>query len=125
NGRWKLFRRLSLPDASSDIPFQPIVACFAWGRKPIMTATASAEVMAELDGVINDRSPARRVEILRQVASLFLSYADRLDAAQIDVFDDVLVRLMERAEPRALAQLSGELSGLALAPKDAIRKLAF
>ena len=90
-----------------------------------MTATAPAELMAELDDVINDRSPARRVEILRQVASLFLSNADHLDAAQIDVFDDVLVRLMERAEPRTLAQLSSELSGLALAPTDAIRKLAF
>lgn len=90
-----------------------------------MTATASAELMAELDDVINDRSPARRVEILRQVASLFLSNVDHLDAAQIDVFDDVLVRLMERAEPRTLAKLSSELSGLALAPKDAIRKLAF
>ena len=43
-----------------------------------MTATASAELMAELDDVINDRSPARRVEILRQVASLFLSNVDHL-----------------------------------------------
>jgi uncharacterized protein (DUF2336 family) len=81
--------------------------------------------MAELDGAINGRSPARRVEILRQVASLFLSNVDHLDAAQIDVFDDVLVRLIERAEVRTLAELSSELAALALAPRDTVRKLAF
>jgi uncharacterized protein (DUF2336 family) len=80
--------------------------------------------MAELDDAINDRAPARRVEILRQVMSLFLSDVDRLNAVQIDVFDDVMVRLIERAEVRTLAELSRELSVLALAPRDAVRKLA-
>jgi len=71
-----------------------------------MTATAPAALIAELDDAINDRSPARRIEILRQVTSLFLSDVDRLNAGQIDVFDDVLVRLIERAEVPTLVQLS-------------------
>lgn len=90
-----------------------------------MTATASAALMAELDDAINDRSPARRVEILRQVTSLFLSDVDRLNPVQIGVFDGVLVRLIERAEVQTLAQLSSSLSGLPHAPRDAVRKLAF
>ena len=90
-----------------------------------MTATAPAALLVELDDAINDRSPARRVEILRQVTNLFLADADRLTAVQIGVFDDVLVRLIEQAEPRTLAQLSSNLSGLMLAPRDALRKLAF
>jgi uncharacterized protein (DUF2336 family) len=89
-----------------------------------MTATASAALLAELDDAINDRSPARRVEILRQVTNLFLADAGRLSAVQVGVFDDVLVRLIEQAEVRTLAQLSSNLSGLMLAPRDALRKLA-
>ena len=90
-----------------------------------MTAMASTVLLAELDDAINDRSPAGRVEILRQVMNLFLADVDRLNAVQIEVFDDVLVRLIERAEARTLAQLSSNLCGLTLAPRDAVRKLAF
>jgi hypothetical protein len=67
-----------------------------------MTAIAPASLMAELDDAINDRSPTRRVEILRQVTSLLVSDAGRLTPVQIDVFDGVLVRLIERAEVRTL-----------------------
>jgi uncharacterized protein (DUF2336 family) len=90
-----------------------------------MTAIAPASLMAELDDAINDRSPTRRVEILRQVTNLLVSDVDRLNPVQIDLFDGVLVRLIERAEIRTLAQLSRNLAGLTLAPRDAVRKLAF
>jgi uncharacterized protein (DUF2336 family) len=90
-----------------------------------MTAIAPASLMAELDDAINDRSPTRRVEILRQVTNLLVSDVERLNPVQIDVFDGVLVRLIERAEIRTLAQLSRNLAGLTLAPRDAVRKLAF
>jgi uncharacterized protein (DUF2336 family) len=90
-----------------------------------MTAIAPALLMAELDDAINDRSPTRRVEILRQVTNLLVSDVERLNPVQIDVFDGVLVRLIERAEIRTLAQLSRNLAGLTLAPRDAVRKLAF
>jgi uncharacterized protein (DUF2336 family) len=90
-----------------------------------MTAIAPASLMAELDDAINDRSPTRRVEILRQVTNLLVSDVERLNPGQIDVFDGVLVRLIERAEIRTLAQLSRNLAGLTLAPRDAVRKLAF
>jgi len=90
-----------------------------------MTAIAPALLMAELDDAINDRSPTRRVEILRQVTNLLVSDVERLNPGQIDVFDGVLVRLIERAEIRTLAQLSRNLAGLTLAPRDAVRKLAF
>ena len=90
-----------------------------------MTAIAPASLMAELDDAINDRSPTRRIEILRQVTNLLVSDADRLTPVQIDVFDGVLVRLIERAEVPTLAQLSRNLSGSDVAPRDAVRKLAF
>ena len=90
-----------------------------------MTVAASAALIAELDKAVNGRSPQRRVEILRKVTKLFLSDADRFNEAQIGVFDDVLVCLIERVEAQVLAQLSSNLSAVGLAPKEAVRQLAF
>jgi uncharacterized protein (DUF2336 family) len=89
-----------------------------------MTVAASAALIAELDKAVSGRSSQRRVEILRKVTRLFLSDADRLNEAQVGVFDDVLVRLIERVEAQVLSQLSCHLSGVGMAPKEAVRQLA-
>jgi uncharacterized protein (DUF2336 family) len=90
-----------------------------------MAAAVSAALIAELDGAVKGGSPERRVQMLRQVTDLFLSDADRLNETQISVFDDVLVRLIERVEARTLAHLSDTLSEIDLAPRQAVRQLAF
>jgi len=89
-----------------------------------MISVASAEFIAELEGAVEGGSPARRAQMLRQVTHLFLSSANRLNERQISVFDDVLIRLIERVEARMLAQLSTTLSDLTSAPKQAVRRLA-
>ena len=43
-----------------------------------MPAIAATDLIAELDNVVEAGSPERRVQILRRVAGLFLSDADRL-----------------------------------------------
>jgi uncharacterized protein (DUF2336 family) len=90
-----------------------------------MSTAASAVLIAELEGAVNGGSSARRVQMLRQVTDLFLSDADRLNENQIGVFDDVLVRLIERMESRTLAQLSTTLADSAFAPKEIVRQLAY
>jgi hypothetical protein len=90
-----------------------------------MAATASAALIAELEGAVDSRSPERWAEILRQMTRLFLADADRLNGAQIAVFDEVFLRLMERANAQALALLSNNLSGISAAPRRTIRQLAF
>jgi uncharacterized protein (DUF2336 family) len=90
-----------------------------------MAATASAALIAELEGAVDSRSPERLAEILRQMTRLFLADAHRLNEGQIAVFDDVFLRLMERADAQALAHLSNNLSGISMAPRRAIRQLAF
>src|SRR5260370_29261711 len=90
-----------------------------------MAATASAALIAELDGAVASRSPERWAEILRQMTRLFLADAHRLNEGQIAVFDEVFLRLMERADVQALALLSDNLSGISAAPRKAIRGLAF
>jgi uncharacterized protein (DUF2336 family) len=90
-----------------------------------MTTSASDDFISELDRAIEGGSPARRCQMLRQIANLFLAGADRLDARQIGVFDDVLLRLMERVETPTLSHLSRLLAALTSVPKEAVRRLAF
>jgi uncharacterized protein (DUF2336 family) len=79
----------------------------------------------ELDGAVSGGSPERRVQMLQKVTGLFLSEAARLNEQQIDVFDDVLLRLMEHAEVQTLAQFSASISDSQAAPKTVIRQLAY
>jgi uncharacterized protein (DUF2336 family) len=90
-----------------------------------MATTASAALFVELEAAVSGGSSERRVSILRQVTDLFLSDADRLNATQVAVFDDVLMQLVERVETRALAQLSKTLSVAAIGPNRSIHHLAF
>jgi uncharacterized protein (DUF2336 family) len=86
---------------------------------------ASSALIVELEGAVAGGSSQRRIEMLRKVTDLFLSDADRLSEQQISVFDEVLVRLMERVEARTLAQLSTTISNVQSAPRDVVRRLAF
>jgi uncharacterized protein (DUF2336 family) len=90
-----------------------------------MVIGGSAALFSELEAAVSGGSSARRVEMLRQVTDLFLSDADRLDANQVAVFDDVLGQLIERVEARALAELSARLAAAPTGPVQSIRKLAF
>ena len=90
-----------------------------------MSEAASTALIEELESAVKSGSSERRLQMLRQVTDLFLSDADRLNENQIGVFDDVLVRLMEQMEVRALAQLGTTLSGSTVAPKQTVRQLAY
>src|ERR1700727_2658898 len=89
-----------------------------------MAATESAALIAELEGALDRRLPERRARILLQVTKLFLADAHRLNKSQIAVFDDVFLRLMERADAQALALLSNDLCGKSAPPPKAMRQLA-
>jgi uncharacterized protein (DUF2336 family) len=90
-----------------------------------MTEVASSALIADLEGAVAGGSSQRRIDMLRKVTDLFLSDADRLNEQQIEVFDDVLVRLMARVEARTLEKLSSTLSDVQSAPRDVVRRLAF
>ena len=89
-----------------------------------MTAIASAELLTELEAAAREATPERRARILQRVTELFLSAVASLGPGQISVFDDVLVRLMERMDPRKLAELSAALADVAPAPQATIGRLA-
>jgi uncharacterized protein (DUF2336 family) len=89
-----------------------------------MTTLASAELIAEVDAAAKDGAPGRCAHMLRQIAALFLAGADRLSQHQVCLFDDVLLRLIERVDLRVLAELSVMLADLAPVPEQTIRRLA-
>ena len=89
-----------------------------------MTATATAELIADLEAVVSGGSPERCILMLRRLQHLLLSSAARLNETQMCVFDDVLVRLIEHIAAPSLVQLSSALSDLSPAPAQAIRRLA-
>ena len=90
-----------------------------------MLAAVLPNLITELDAAVKAGSPERGDRILRQVTSLFLANVDRLGEAQLNVLDDVLVRLIERTDAGSLAQLGEALAKIELAPRETVRKLAF
>ena len=54
---------------------------------------AQQSLIVELEDAIKSGSSEKRVETLRRVTDLFLNDADRLNEAQIGLFDDVLCHL--------------------------------
>src|SRR5882762_9833390 len=66
---------------------------------------ASADFIAKVEGAVRGGSPARFIQMLRQVTGLFLSDAARLNEHQIGIFNEVMVLWVERVETRTLADL--------------------
>ena len=85
---------------------------------------AQTSLISDLEAAITSSGSDRRIETLRRVTDLFLSNADRYDAAQVEVFDDVLGRMINHIEARALAELSNRLAPVNNAPLEVIRTLA-
>ena len=81
-------------------------------------------LLSELEVAVKVGTPEKRVDTLRRVTSLFLEGSDRLNEQQISVFDDVLVRMIERVENKALVQLSKTLAPVDNAPIEVIRRLS-
>lgn len=81
-------------------------------------------LISELEESIRKGSRDERVISLRRVTDLFLSTNARLNDEQIEVFDEVLGRLMEHVESKALTELSHKLAPVDTAPNDVVQSLA-
>lgn len=81
-------------------------------------------LMSELEDALQSGAPERRVELLRRITDLFLSDANRLNEAQVGVFDEILTHLAHRIEERVLSQISLKLAPVRNAPPNMITLLA-
>jgi len=94
---------------------------------------ADSSIVDEVETAINIGSAEKRLDAIKRVTDLFLSSADSFNSEQIELFGDVLERLIKTIEIRAiadvsariaLAEMSIQLAPVAQAPPSVVRRLA-
>lgn len=80
--------------------------------------------LEEFEAALKSRASPDRVQVLRSVTDLFLEQAETYSEDQVDLFDDLFLRLVKHVEKQALAQLSRELAPVENAPIQMVRRLA-
>src|SRR5579863_1980825 len=94
---------------------------------------ANLSIVGEIDTALRAASEAKGLEAVKGVADLFLSSAGQYNAEQIELFDNVLERLIKTIEIRAiadvsariaLAELSTQLAPVSQAPPSVVRRLS-
>jgi uncharacterized protein (DUF2336 family) len=90
-------------------------------------------IVEEVETTLSASSAAKGIETLKRVADLYLSSAGNYADEQVELFDNVLERLVKTIEMRAIAdisarialvELSGRLAHVSQAPRSAVRQLA-
>jgi uncharacterized protein (DUF2336 family) len=81
-------------------------------------------IVNELEAALRLGSTQRRLELLQRVTDLFVSNAASFKSEHLDLFDQVLGRLADELEDRAIAELSRRLAPVENAPANIVRRLA-
>jgi uncharacterized protein (DUF2336 family) len=81
-------------------------------------------VIAEIEEVLRSGSKDRLDRTLHRITDLFVHGAPLYSEEHVQLFDDVLGRLVEEIEQRALAELATRLAPIANAPMGVVRRLA-
>lgn len=85
---------------------------------------AAQSLMSELDATLNKIPGSRHLVILRRVTDLFLVNTANYTEEQIAIFDDVISRLIENMDTKALIELSVRLSSGGLVPANVAARLS-
>jgi uncharacterized protein (DUF2336 family) len=83
------------------------------------------DLIDQLEGVLSSKDLSRRAEILRRVTDLFVLGSGKFSGDQVELFDNVMGKLLENIERAARAQFGSRLAKLSDAPPKVIRELAF
>jgi uncharacterized protein (DUF2336 family) len=89
-----------------------------------MSMNSQENIIDQLESILASRDLSRRAGILRKVTDLFVLGSGKLSEDQIELFDNVMARLLENIEQAARAQFGSRLAGLPDAPPNVIRILA-
>jgi uncharacterized protein (DUF2336 family) len=86
--------------------------------------SAAQPLIVELDSALSRAPAAWRSTTLRRLTDLFLVDATSYTDDQVAVFDDVISRLIDKADRRTLAELSNRLAQVKNAPIRVVGTLA-
>jgi uncharacterized protein (DUF2336 family) len=81
-------------------------------------------VMAELESALGPAPTARTFDIMRKITDLFVEGADIFSVNQIEVFDDMICRLVDHNGPKGAVEVSAKLAPCERAPSKVVRKLS-
>jgi uncharacterized protein (DUF2336 family) len=81
-------------------------------------------LIQELDNAVANGTPARRAEILTRITDVFVAGSDSYSTNQIELFDDVFVRIAAVIELSARTMLAKRLARMPRAPSMISRVLA-
>src|SRR5215472_8782890 len=84
-----------------------------------------ASLIDELERALASGTSDQRIHTLARITDLFVIGAETYSDEQIDVFDDVMLKIAARIEAKSLARLSTRLAPLPNAPKRTVKELAF
>lgn len=79
----------------------------------------------QLETAMSGKSLGRRADILKRITDLFLSGSGKFSEDQIDLFDEVMTRLLNGVEAAARARFGNRLADATDAPTNVVRRLAF
>ena len=85
---------------------------------------AASSLLPELGQVVQHGSIERRAHALLRVAALFVATARNLKKEHIDLFDDVLCRLIDEIDTGSRTELATQLAGIDNAPSRTVGLLA-
>jgi len=85
---------------------------------------AAVSLIPELEEVVQHGSRHKRAATLQRITALFLAGASHYSDAHVDLFDDVIGRLIEEIESKARAELADRLAPVRNAPIKVLRTLA-
>ncbi len=85
---------------------------------------AARSLIPELEEVLQRGSRQKRVETLQRITALFLDGAGHYNDAHVDLFDDVIGRLIDEIETKARAELANRIAPVRNAPVNVLRTLA-
>ena len=71
---------------------------------------ADLSIVDDVETAINTGSAEKRLETIKRVTDLFLSSAGNFNGEQIELFDNVLDRLIKTIELRAIADISARIA---------------
>ena len=86
--------------------------------------SAAQPLIVELDSALSRAPAAWRTTTLRRLTDLFLVEAASYTEDQVAVFDDVISRLIEKADRKVLVELSNRLAQVKNAPVQVVGALA-
>ena len=86
---------------------------------------AQESLTDQLEHVLASNDLSKRADILRRITDLFIVGSGNFSAEQIDLFDQVMSKLVETVEVAARAAFGSRLASLADAPNKVVRMLAF